>query len=207
MITMTVNAEEAGRLAILVAEESTVEVGQVVATIDTDAAAQSATEAQAAEEPAGPTEEVAKGPRSSAPQAEKDGPSTSLSPAVRRLVAEHGIDVNGIEGTGKDGRILKADVLRFLEEEEDDAAPPDAQAPSASEDKAPEKPSPQPVEMPDRRQTREPMSRLRVRLAERLVEVQRTAAMLTTFNEADMSHVIELRKTYKERFKERHDVG
>jgi 2-oxoglutarate dehydrogenase E2 component (dihydrolipoamide succinyltransferase) len=206
-ITMTVNAEEAGRLAILVAEESTVEVGQVVATIDTDVAAESPPEPQAAEEPAGPTEEVAKVSQSSQPQAESDGPSTSLSPAVRRLVAEHGVDVNEVEGTGKDGRILKADVLHFLEQETVDTDRTQAQPAPVREETTPEKPSPQPVELPDRRQTRAPMSRLRMRLAERLVEVQRTAAMLTTFNEADLSRVIGLRKIYKERFKERHDVG
>jgi 2-oxoglutarate dehydrogenase E2 component (dihydrolipoamide succinyltransferase) len=102
---------------------------------------------------------------------------------------------------------LKADVLRFLEQKTDDADRPDAESESAPEHAPPEQPSPQPVELPDRRQTRAPMSRLRIRLAERLVQVQRTAAMLTTFNEADLSRVIELRKIYKESFKERHDVG
>jgi len=206
-ITMTVNAEEAGRLEILVAEDSTVEVGQVVATIDTDVTAEKAAEPQPAEEPAESTEEPAKAPKTSAPQTVQDEPSTGLSPAVRRLVAEHEIDVDTVEGTGKDGRILKADVLRFLEREKDDADRPEAKPESAPEHTTPEQPSPQPVELPDRRQTRAPMSRLRMRLAERLVEVQRTAAMLTTFNEADLSRVIELRKIYKESFKERHDVG
>jgi 2-oxoglutarate dehydrogenase E2 component (dihydrolipoamide succinyltransferase) len=206
-ITMTVNADEAGQLAILVAEDSTVEVGQVVATIDTEVAAEKAAESRPAEEPAGFTEETAKAAKASPPQTVQDEPSTSLSPAVRRLVAEHEIDVENVEGTGKDGRILKADVLRFLEQKTDDADRPDAESESAPEHAPPEKPSPQPVELPDRRQTRAPMSRLRIRLAERLVQVQRTAAMLTTFNEADLSRVIELRKIYKESFKERHDVG
>ena len=206
-ITMTVNADEAGQLAILVAEDSTVEVGQVVATIDTEVAAENAAESRPAEEPAGFTEETAKAAKASPPQTVQDEPSTSLSPAVRRLVAEHEIDVENVEGTGKDGRILKADVLRFLEQKTDDADRPDAESESAPEHAPPEQPSPQPVELPDRRQTRAPMSRLRIRLAERLVQVQRTAAMLTTFNEADLSRVIELRKIYKESFKERHDVG
>ena len=206
-ITMTVNADEAGQLAILVAEDSTVEVGQVVATIDTEVAVEKAAESRPAEEPAGFTEETAKAAKASPPQTVQDEPSTSLSPAVRRLVAEHEIDVENVEGTGKDGRILKADVLRFLEQKTDDADRPDAKPESAPEHAPPEKPSPQPVELPDRRQTRAPMSRLRIRLAERLVQVQQTAAMLTTFNEADLSRVIELRKIYKESFKERHDVG
>ena len=206
-ITMTVNAEQAGRLKILVAEDSTVEVGQVVATIDRDAAGESSAEPQAVEEQVASAEEAPKTSQSSAPSAETDEASTGLSPAVRRLVAEHGVDVSAVEGTGKGGRILKADVLRFLEEGEGDAAPSETPEVPAPEEGAPEKPSPQPVELPDRRQTRAPMSRLRLRLAERLVEVQQTAAMLTTFNEADMSRVIELRGIYKERFKERHEVG
>jgi len=90
-------------------------------------------------------------------------------------------------------------VIRFLEERESDAR----QLP----EKKVERPRPQPVDLPDQRQTRRPMSRLRQRLAERLVEVQQTAAILTTFNEADMSRVMALRAEYKDDFKKRHDIG
>ncbi len=198
-ITMNVNAEQAGKLEILVAAGETVEVGQVVAKIDTDV---EQTETAGAAEPASEADtEASPGPPQTAPDAGRISvPNHSgLSPAVRRLVLEHGLDPSKIEGTGKDGRLLKGDVIRFLDERESDT-------PRLPE-KEGERPRPQPVELPDQRQTRRPMSRLRQRLAERLVEVQQTAAILTTFNEADMSRVMALRTEYKDDFKKRHDIG
>ncbi len=206
-ITMNINAEHPGRLTILVAEGETVEVGQVVGTIDTDAAA---TELPpAAVKPTPPAAETATPP---AAVAEGPAPQTppvvgGLSPAVRRMVLEHDVDPNLIEGTGKDGRILKGDVIRYIESAA--AAPKDVPPPRAA---AP--PAPAPAAKPaapsiaaGERQTRAPMSRLRQRLAERLVEVQQNAAILTTFNEADMSAVMNLRTAYKEPFKKRHGIG
>ena len=205
-ITMNVNAEHSGRLHRLVAEGETVEVGQVVATIDTDVAAVAATEGD---------EETGTEPDLVAPQAETEpsaptpGETKPLSPAVQRLVLEHGIDPDTIDGTGKDGRILKGDVIRHLESRESAAPPADANipAPAPTPEPPPPTPPPKPVALPDHRQSRQPMSRLRQRLAERLVEVQQTAAILTTFNEVDMSRVLELRAAYKESFRRRHDIG
>ncbi|MGD9253420.1 MAG: 2-oxoglutarate dehydrogenase complex dihydrolipoyllysine-residue succinyltransferase [Holophagae bacterium] len=206
-ITMTINAEHGGQLKILVAAEETVEVGQVVATIDTDAAGDSASPAAAEAKPAEPPadESLSAPPESGSEPADLSG----LSPAVRRLVVEHDLDPATIEGTGKGGRLLKGDVLAYIKaesvEQPDEPAPsPEPETPPLPQ---PERPSPKPVAMPDQRQTRAPMSRLRQRLAERLVEVQRTAAILTTFNEADMSRVMALRASYKEDFKNRHGVG
>ena len=131
---------------------------------------------------------------------------------MRRLVVEHRLNPAAIEGTGKGGRILKGDIIRHLETSETGgAADPEpvsvetkpVPAPAAE----PARPRPQPVALPDQRQTRAPMSRLRQRLAERLVEVQQTAAILTTFNEADMIRVMALRSEYKESFKKRYGVG
>jgi 2-oxoglutarate dehydrogenase E2 component (dihydrolipoamide succinyltransferase) len=205
-ITMNINAEHAGKLTIIVAEGETVEVGQVVASIDTDvavtAAASTEMPAEPAPEPAAPPP-VASPAEASASAVAVSPDHSGLSPAVQRLVLEHDLDPAAIEGTGKGGRVLKGDVIRFLESAPAEAAAPKA-APAVEE---PERPRPQPVALPDQRQSRAPMSRLRQRLAERLVEVQQTAAILTTFNEADMSRVMALRSEYKEEFKKRHDIG
>jgi 2-oxoglutarate dehydrogenase E2 component (dihydrolipoamide succinyltransferase) len=205
-ITMTVNAEHSGKLAIMVGEGETVEVGQVVATIDTDvtaAAGPAETVAVAAPESVKETPAEAPQPTAATPAAGTD--YSNLSPAVQRLVLEHQLDPATIEGTGKGGRILKGDVIRHLEAGlADTATPVPTEAPKAAE---PEPPRPQPVALPDQRQTRAPMSRLRQRLAERLVEVQQNAAILTTFNEADMTRVMALRSEYKEEFKKKHEIG
>ena len=132
-----------------------------------------------------------------------------LSPAVRRLVDEHGLDPAEVAGTGKDGRITKGDVLAHLEAAAKPitgVAPPSpagsapASAPGTSAS-APTEPAPG-----SRGERREPMSRLRRRIAERLVEAQHTAAILTTFNEIDMQPVIALRARHKEDFERRHGV-
>ncbi len=203
-ITMNVNAEHAGKLEIKVAEGETVEVGQVVATIDTDAAAEAAVATVSSAPPEAQPEVEAPVEMSSAPSSAQ-APAPHLSPAVQRLVLEHELDPGNIEGTGKGGRILKGDVIRFLESRPAEASP-SAVAPEPTV-AAPERPLPKPVALPDQRQTRAPMSRLRQRLAERLVKVQQTAAILTTFNEADMSRVMALRSEFKEEFKKRHDIG
>ena len=127
-----------------------------------------------------------------------------LSPAVRRLVDEHGLDPSGIAGTGKDGRITKGDVLAHLEaatKPAADAAPTSAGPALEPAGAAPGEPTPG-----HRGERREPMSRLRRRIAERLVEAQHTAAILTTFNEIDMQPVIALRARHKEGFERRHGV-
>jgi 2-oxoglutarate dehydrogenase E2 component (dihydrolipoamide succinyltransferase) len=205
-ITMTVNSEHAGKLTIMVPEGTTVEVGQVVASIDIDAADSSVVlEAAVAPAPEAVKQPAAESPRPTAPAPAAPPDHSGLSPAVRRLVIEYELDPATIDGTGKGGRILKGDVIRHLEART--AAPPIPVPKPAPEAAQPERPRPQPVALPDQRQTRAPMSRLRQRLAERLVEVQQTAAILTTFNEADMSRVMALRAEYKEEFKKKHEIG
>jgi 2-oxoglutarate dehydrogenase E2 component (dihydrolipoamide succinyltransferase) len=121
---------------------------------------------------------------------------TPLSPSVQRIVAEAGIDPTSIPGTGKDGRITKGDALAALESRAAPAAQPQVQAPAAEIE-------PRPL---GEREERVRMTRLRQTIARRLKEAQNTAAMLTTFNEVDMSAVMSLRTQYKDTFEKRHGV-
>ena len=130
-------------------------------------------------------------PPSAAPVAH----DASAMPAARKLMAEHGLEQAAIPGSGKDGRILKEDVMRFIEtgapQEKTAPAPPGPPASTAA-DARPEK--------------RVPMTRLRARIAERLVQAQHTAAMLTTFNEINMQPVMDLRAHYREQFEKEYGV-
>lgn len=123
-----------------------------------------------------------------------------LSPSVRKLVAENEIDPADISGSGKHGRILKTDVLEFLNEQQ---AEPEQPAPAAEASHAPLSATAVASLRPEQRV---PMTRLRAKIAERLLQAQQNAAMLTTFNEVDLSAVIELRNQYKERFETKHNV-
>ncbi len=182
-VTVEVPAPRSGVLeAILAAEGEEVEVGAVLGRLAEGAAA-----ARAA-------------PAASASDAPPPGDAPQQSPAVRKMLADNALAPDAIAGTGKGGRITKADILDHLE------TPPAAQpAPPAA-------PAPPPAEAPRAprlehpREERVRMSRLRRRVAERLKDAQNTAAMLTTFNEADMSGVVALRRRYREAFEKRHGV-
>ena len=127
-----------------------------------------------------------------------------LSPAVRKLVSEHNLDASQITGTGRDGRVVKADVLAVIgnqsKAEAPRAPPPAAAAPAPSALVAPAR------QTGGRVERREPMSRLRQRVAERLVQAQQSAAILTTFNEMNMQPVMALRSRYKDAFEKEHGV-
>ncbi|MFN2348758.1 MAG: 2-oxoglutarate dehydrogenase complex dihydrolipoyllysine-residue succinyltransferase [Thioalkalivibrio sp.] len=140
-----------------------------------------------------------------AEKAEESAPTEAppLSPAVRKLVAEHDLEPSAIEGSGRDGRILKEDVLRHVEQQgaaktsEKTAAPaPRTEAPAPAASTPPGQ----------RAERRVPMTRLRARIAERLLEVQQSAAILTTFNEVNMAPVMDMRARHKEGFEKRHGV-
>ncbi|MCH8504704.1 MAG: 2-oxoglutarate dehydrogenase complex dihydrolipoyllysine-residue succinyltransferase [Ectothiorhodospiraceae bacterium] len=136
------------------------------------------------------------------PAAAGSSEEQNLTPAVRRLVAEHGLDPARIEGTGPAGRITKEDVIKYMDGDNKDEAPEPKQE---SKPAAPSTASaPQAADLGDRPERRVPMTRLRQRIAERLVEAQQTAAMLTTFHEVNMQPVMELRKRYKEQFEKAH---
>ena len=136
-------------------------------------------------------------PAAEAPAESDDDPI--LTPAVRRLVKEMKIDPSQVTGTGKEGRILKSDVMRYLDEQKNQSA-------EAKEAKAAASAAPDDIALGPRDEKRVPMSRLRARVAERLLEAQANAAILTTFNEVDLQNVIELRKKYKDQFEKQHDT-
>ena len=120
-------------------------------------------------------------------------------PAVRKMIADHGLDAELLPATGKDGRITKEDVLGFLASQEEPAVEAAAAAPKA-------KPQEPPSPSAEQREERVKMSRLRRTIATRLKEAQNTAAILTTFNEVDMSAIIDLRNRYREAFERKHGM-
>jgi|APLak6261673822_1056097.scaffolds.fasta_scaffold01455_5 2-oxoglutarate dehydrogenase E2 component (dihydrolipoamide succinyltransferase) len=124
----------------------------------------------------------------------------SLSPSVRRLVAETAVDPNAISGSGKHGRILKSDVLDYLSEQQQSPLEP------VSAPETPHSPLSATAIASLRPEQRVPMTRLRAKVAERLLQAQQNAAMLTTFNEVNLKAVIDLRNQYKDRFEEKHAI-
>ena len=141
------------------------------------------------------------------PAADGNG-SVAMSPAVRRLLEEHDLDISSIKGSGKRGRVLKRDVLAVLSSAAGAATAARVEEPDTAEADTGEtvEAPPAPAARPARSERRETMSRLRARIAQRMVESQREAAMLTTFNDADMSAVLDLRRRHGEAFEARHGV-
>ena len=176
-VVLEVPAPQAGVLVeIIVNEGDTVTSQQVLAKIDTEAAAVSAAPTQAA-----PAAEAA------APAAASNAQAGVAMPAAAKLAAEKGVDVGSIQGSGRDGRVLKEDVQNA-------SAAPKAAAPAA------------PIPVGARPEERVPMSRLRARVAERLLASQQENAILTTFNEVNMKPIMDLRAKYKEKFEKEHGV-
>ena len=215
-VTVEVPAPIAGVLSEqLVKEGDTVAVGALIARIDEKgAAAAPAPEsaqvaADATTNPAGAGETPALRGDDHAPVAEHDQDDDhimTLSPAVRRAVLEYHVDPSKIQGTGKDGRLTKDDVLAAAEAMKSGAPAPQAKAPSAP---APSAPTPQAkasAATGERKEERVKMSRLRQTIAKRLKDAQNTAAMLTTFNDVDMSAVMEARNRYKDLFEKKHGI-
>ena len=204
-VVLEVPAPEDGVLKEIRVEEGTVTSGDVIAVVEAGAAAEGGEEEPAAEEDAKSEDGEKAASDEGKAAASGSGSEDKLSPSVRRLVDEHGLDPSRIQGSGKGGRLTKADVMAFLEEGEasakkSDAEPPAAPAPAAS---AADKPG---AVRGSREERRVPMTRMRTRIAERMVQSQQTAAMLTSFNEVDLTEVMDIRARYKEQFEKEHGV-
>jgi 2-oxoglutarate dehydrogenase E2 component (dihydrolipoamide succinyltransferase) len=217
-VTLEIVAEASGVLKIRVSQGETVAIGTVVGIIDTQAA------------PAYPSKPVPpekEAPVPSAPPVETEEPAPAVGlpekaptepplpevkqiipPSVRRLVAEKNIDITAITGTGPGNRITKSDVLLYLEQaraavQVSEPAPPETRKLPAAESEISSKPVP-PV---GEEISRKPMSPIRQRIASRLVQAKQNTAMLTTFNEIDMTRTMDIRTQFKESFREKYGVS
>jgi len=195
-VSVEVSAPEAGVLTEIVAKEgATVVIGALLGHLG-------AAGAQAAQQPAAaapaPKPAAAPTPQPAAQAPRSDGAAKQAPPSVQRIAAEGGVDISGLSGSGRDGRLTKSDALAVIEARAQGAQ----QAPQTLQSTA--------IAAPPRaigpREERVPMTRLRQTVARRLKEAQNTAAMLTTFNEADMSAIMAARNKYKDTFEKRHGV-
>lgn len=177
--TLELPAEESGIITLKAEEGDAVAVGAVVCLIDTSANKPEGNASAKVEK----KEDTSKETLSSSVIEKETYATGSASPAAKKILAEKGMDANQITGTGKDGRVTKEDAVK--------AVPSMGTPPEGS----------------NRESSRSKMSMLRRKVAERLVEAKNTTAMLTTFNEVDMSSIFDLRKSYKVTFKEKHDVN
>jgi 2-oxoglutarate dehydrogenase E2 component (dihydrolipoamide succinyltransferase) len=191
-VNVELTAESSGLLKILVATGETVAIGAVIGQIDENAVkpATEGTQTTAPEAEPKPMAKIASTPTPSKNNA-------PMNPAVPKMAAERGIDPQTLKGSGRDGRILVDDVPLKAEEKEDKSAPSAEQAP-AQQSGGPET---------AKRSTRVPMSQIRKKIASHLLKAKQETAMLTTFNEIDMSRVKELRNRFKDAFLEQHGIG
>ena len=183
-VVLEVPAPQAGVLVeILIQDGEVVESQQLLAKIDTEAQASAGAPATAAESSTAPA--------AAAHAASNNSQAGVAMPAAAKLAAEKGVDINSVQGSGRDGRVLKEDVQN--------ASPAAAQANVSAAPAAP-------LPLGNRPEQRVPMSRLRARVAERLLASQQENAILTTFNEVNMKPVMDLRNKYKEKFEKEHGV-
>jgi len=235
-VTLEIVAEASGILKVLISEGQTVAIGAVVGSIDVKEVSEAEPEpSPAEEEPEQEVSEVEpelaiheekkERPQEVPKKTEKPVPAKAspeevpsekeptevrkiFSPSVRRLVSEKNIDITDIIGTGPGNRITKGDVLLYLEQTPSAAAVP-SPAPPKIKDAAPVAPETSVKPIPSRMEdvTRKPMSQIRRTIASRLLQAKHSTAMLTTFNEIDMTHTMALRTQFKEAFKEKYGVS
>ncbi len=215
--SVEVVAENDGVLTILAQAGATVPIGSVVGSLDTDGKP-AGTEAKAGADKAVLTPPPIPAAGATAPATAATNNTQPLSPAVQRIVSENNLDPASIAGTGKDGRLTKGDVLNAQPGASAANSAPASTAAPAAKSTAPAKTEKAPqVSAADVLQFRGvskqgdkkvvPMTTIRKRIAEKLLEAQNSAAMLTTFNEVDMTKVLELRNKYKDKFKEKYGLS
>lgn len=217
-VMLEVPAEAAGKLKEIRAQEGdTVKAGDILAIIEEGAAGSGSDEDSDSDEEDDSQDEEAETSYESDSDESSDGKGTP-SPAARKLIDEHGLDVATIKATGKDGRITKADAQKAAESgagkaKEDKKASEDKAKSQDKADKAPKEESHETADRAamsggagERSEERVSMTRIRTRIAERLLDVSQNTAMLTTFNEIDMQAVREVRARYKAKFEKDHDV-
>jgi 2-oxoglutarate dehydrogenase E2 component (dihydrolipoamide succinyltransferase) len=194
--TSAVPAPTSGTLKIGVPEGQTVQIGAVVGQIDPAGKAAVAADNKKREPAAKPPREPARvEAKPSAPAPPKPHGEPILSPAARQLAADRNVDASAVPGTGRGDRVTKEDVATYLERQSPPSPPP------------PPAPAPPPAVQAPTGETRQRMSAIRQRIAEKLLASQQKTATLTTFNEADLSAILALRARYKDRFREKHDVN
>lgn len=204
--TVEVNAPQAGVLKeIIKGAGENVSVHEIIARVDPDVSAGGSAQKTTEKSEAG-------GESNKANESSAGESSDKVMPAAKKIMEENNIPVSAVQGSGRNGQILKEDVLKYLENRaaQQETTRPETKGKSSSEEKKEVSLPPRPeVRQADsaEREKMVPMSRLRQTIAKRLVEAQQNAAILTTFNEVDMYNVMELRKKYKEIFKETHQVG
>jgi 2-oxoglutarate dehydrogenase E2 component (dihydrolipoamide succinyltransferase) len=204
-VVLEVPAPSAGVMAEhVVADGGTVVSDQVIAKIDSEGSAKAA--------PAAAPAAAAAAPAAAATPAKagQGGKSDVAMPAAAKLMADNKLAAGSVAGTGKDGRVTKGDVLAVIEGASKSSAaavaPPVSAPAPAARPALPAVPAPTGLNLGDRPEQRVPMSRLRARVAERLVQSQSTNAILTTFNEVNMAPVMEMRKRFQEKFEKEHGV-
>lgn len=193
--TVEVVAEASGVLTISVEEGEVVKVDQVIGKIDTSASKPAGAGSSATDSSSEPEPQVSS--LSASSSSGRSAPEGSDGPAVRKMEAESGVKASSVSGTGRDGRVTKGDMQKAI-----------ASGGAAKEKPAPKKEvkAPTPAMVGERTDTKKPMSMMRRRIAERLTMAQQEAAILTTFNEVDMTNVMALRSKYKESFQKKYDM-
>jgi len=208
-VVLELPAPSAGVIVqLLKADGATVVAGEVIAVIDTEASAQTSPLPVKAIPSAAPNAPIAAAPSQAAPEAASNQSKAGVAmPAAAKILADNNMNAAGVDGSGRDGRVTKGDALAAVANKPAAApAPAPAAAPAPAKAPLQQVAAAAPANLGDRPEERVPMSRLRARIAERLLQSQSTNAILTTFNEVNMAPVMDLRNKYKDKFEKEHGV-